>query len=118
VDADVDGVSSLRIGRQAVCGDRKGQEPGPNNFAQRVTPEITQRRFHTPTTYIATLLYGSLARWMRPTLNHLPHWTSVVLESNRMKAAQEKMPSRRRHDRIKHVYIIKENRTYDQILET
>jgi hypothetical protein len=47
----------------------------------------------------------------------LPRLTAEVLESNRMKAAEEKI---RFHDgtdsRIKHVvYIIKENRTYDQV---
>ncbi len=43
--------------------------------------------------------------------------TSVVLESNRMKAAAEKLPfAGARQNPIKHViYIIKENRTYDQI---
>ena len=43
--------------------------------------------------------------------------TSVVLESNRMKAAAEKIKfAGGAQDRIKHViYIIKENRTYDQI---
>jgi phospholipase C len=42
----------------------------------------------------------------------------VVLESNRMKAAAEKIAfAGGAHNPIKHViYIIKENRTYDQIL--
>jgi hypothetical protein len=49
---------------------------------------------------------------------NLPRWTSVVLESNRMKAAEEKIAfAGGAQDRIKHIiYIIKENRTYDQIL--
>ncbi len=45
-------------------------------------------------------------------------WTAEVLESNRMKAAEEKIAVCRTGGRnpIKHViYIIKENRTYDQI---
>ena len=51
----------------------------------------------------------------------LPQWTAEVLESNRMKAAEEKIQFARwcrfRIGPIKHViYIIKENRTYDQIL--
>ena len=105
-------------GGKLYVATAKGKGTGPNNFAQRVTPEITQRRFHTPTTYIATLLYGSLATLDAADIEtHLPHWTSVVLESNRMKAAQEKIAfPGGAHDRIKHViYIIKENRTYDQI---
>ena len=48
---------------------------------------------------------------------NLPQWTQTVLASNRMKAAAEKITfADGAHDRIKHViYIIKENRTYDQI---
>jgi hypothetical protein len=47
----------------------------------------------------------------------LPKWTAEVVESNRMKAAEEKIRfADGRPDHIKHViYIIKENRTYDQI---
>src|SRR5260370_10309435 len=45
-------------------------------------------------------------------------WTAEVLESNRMKAAEENIQFvDGRPDHIKHViYIIKENRTYDQVL--
>src|SRR5438270_2096025 len=48
----------------------------------------------------------------------LPKWTAEVVESNRMKAAEEKIKfADGRADHIKHViYVIKENRTYDQIL--
>ena len=70
-------------------------------------------------TYIATLLYGSLATLdEREIENNLPEWTSIVLASNRMKAAQEQIAfAGGAKNRIKHViYIIKENRTYDQIL--
>ena len=47
----------------------------------------------------------------------LPRWTAEVVESNRMKAAEEKIAvCGRWGSRIKHViYIIKENRTYDQV---
>ena len=70
-------------------------------------------------TYIATLLYGSLATLDESEIStNLPQWTSVVLDSNRMKAAAETITyAGGAQDRIKHViYIIKENRTYDQIL--
>ncbi|MGD0737720.1 MAG: beta-propeller fold lactonase family protein [Terracidiphilus sp.] len=105
-------------GGKLYVATAKGKGTGPNNFAQRVTPENTPRRLHTPTTYIGTLLYGSLATLDAAEIEkNLPSWTSVALESNRMKAAEEKISfagdSQRR---IKHViYIIKENRTYDQI---
>ena len=46
----------------------------------------------------------------------LPRWTAEVLESNRMKAAEEKIEFAGGASPIKHViYIIKENRTYDQM---
>ena len=69
--------------------------------------------------YIGTLLYGSLAVLNETEIDQKLHgFTQTVLESNRMKAAEEKIRfSDGSSNRIKHViYIIKENRTYDQIL--
>jgi hypothetical protein len=63
-------------------------------------------------------VYGSLAVLdVMGMEQELPKWTAEVLESNRMKAAEEKIEfSDGRVDHIKHViYIIKENRTYDQV---
>ncbi len=111
-------VSSAGGGKLYVA-TAKGKGTGPNNFAQRQTEGLKERRFKRPTTYIATLLYGSLAALDASEIEtHLPAWTQVVLESNRMKAAEEKIAfADGAQDRIKHViYIIKENRTYDQIL--
>jgi len=71
------------------------------------------------TNYIATLLYGSLAVLNASEIDQKLHdFTQTVLESNRMKAAEEKIRfTDGSSNRIKHViYIIKENRTYDQIL--
>jgi hypothetical protein len=110
-------------GGRLFVATAKGKGAGPNNFPQRQTEELKQRRFNRSTTYIATLLYGSLATLdSREMEKNLPLWTSVVLESNRMKAAKERIAfaggaQDRGGDRIRHViYIIKENRTYDQIL--
>ncbi|MGA2847427.1 MAG: beta-propeller fold lactonase family protein [Terracidiphilus sp.] len=97
----------------------KGKGTGPNNFPQRQTEETRDRKFHRATTYIGTLLYGSLATLNENEIEkNLAQWTQVVLESNRMKAAQEKIEfAGGAESRVKHViYIIKENRTYDQIL--
>jgi DNA-binding beta-propeller fold protein YncE len=94
----------------------KGKGTGPNNFAQRETEKVKNP---SDSTYIATLLYGSLATFDASDVEtELPQWTAAVLESNRMKAAAEKIAfAGGAQDRIKHViYIIKENRTYDQIL--
>ena len=96
----------------------KGKGTGPNNFPQRLTPETEAKYGKLKSTYIATLIYGSVASLDIAAMEkELPRWTAEVLESNRMKAAEEKI---RFHDgsdsRIKHViYIIKENRTYDQV---
>lgn len=96
----------------------KGTGTGPNNFPQRLTPETEAKYGKLKSTYIATLIYGSVASLDVAAMEkELPRWTAEVLESNRMKASEEKI---RLHDgsdsRIKHVvYIIKENRTYDQV---
>ena len=107
-DGDDDG------GRQAVRGDGEGARYGPNNFAQKQLPGAMARRGDS--TYIATLLYGSLAA-VDPAAVDLKAATAEVMESNRMKAAAEKITFAGGRDPIKHViYIIKENRTSDQIL--
>ncbi len=40
---------------------RKGRETGPNNFPQRETTDLRSQGYKSDSTYIATLLYGSLA---------------------------------------------------------
>ena len=96
----------------------KGKGTGPNNFPQK-TVESQPASRHGTSTYIATELYGSLATLDESEIaGHLSDWTQTVLASNRMKAAQEQIGfADGTHNRIHHViYIIKENRTYDQIL--
>ena len=95
----------------------KGRGTGPNNFPQRKV-DTTSSAPERPSTYIATELYGSLATIDESEItSHLSDWTQTVLASNRMKAAQEQISfADGAHNRIRHViYIIKENRTYDQI---
>jgi DNA-binding beta-propeller fold protein YncE len=96
----------------------KGKGTGPNNFKQRETEEMQTLKIKTGTTYIGTLLYGSLAVLDAAEIEkNLAQWTRVVLDSNRMKAAKEKLQFAADANPIRHViYIIKENRTYDQIL--
>ncbi|WP_035348419.1 bifunctional YncE family protein/alkaline phosphatase family protein [Edaphobacter aggregans] len=133
----------------------KGKGTGPNNMPQRVTPETQARYGKSKSTYIGTLLYGSVAVLDAAAMEkELKRWTAEVVEQNRMKAAEEKIqfapevmrragqgggrsadpstPLRSAQDDtgkdssaansnwsgpIKHViYIIKENRTYDQVL--
>ena len=93
----------------------KGQGTGPNNMPQRDAPANSPRRDRT---YIGTLLYGSFARVpMTDIETRLAAGTEEVIRDNRMKAAAEQIAFASGQDPIKHIiYIIKENRTYDQIL--
>jgi DNA-binding beta-propeller fold protein YncE len=96
----------------------KGQGTGPNGAPMRETDSSRGKYFLRGYTYIATMLHGSLATLDAAEIEkNLPQSTAAVLESNRMKAAAEKVTfSGPVQDRIQHViYIIKENRTYDQI---
>jgi DNA-binding beta-propeller fold protein YncE len=104
-------------GGKLYVATAKGKGTGPNNFPQRESEGARSTRPGS-SSYIATLLYGSLAVLdLQAMERDLPKWTSEVIESNRMKAAEEKVRfTGNQQDRIKHViYIIKENRTYDQI---
>ena len=110
-------ISSASGGKLYVATD-KGKGTGPNNFPQRPVESAPANRPQRPNAYIATLLYGSLATLSESEITaNLSQWTAVVLKSNRMKAAAEKITfAGGAQGRIKHViYIIKENRTYDQI---
>jgi DNA-binding beta-propeller fold protein YncE len=105
-------------GGKLYVATAKGKGTGPNDFPQRVVESQSNGR-RGPSTYIATLLYGSLATIDENQIaQNLTAWTEAVLASNRMKAAQKQITfADGTHSRIKHViYIIKENRTYDQIL--
>ncbi|SNT42129.1 Lactonase, 7-bladed beta-propeller [Granulicella rosea] len=112
-------MSMMDVNGKLYVATAKGKGTGPNNFAQREIV-LNGKRFATSKrtfTYIPTLLYGSLAVLNPSTMeNDLPTWTSVVLESNRMKSAEQKLSFANGQNPIKHViYIIKENRTYDQL---
>ncbi len=96
----------------------KGRGTGPNHMAQAQTADMKARNEHPEHTYIPTLLHGSIATIDEESIDKsLVQFTDAVIHSNRMKAAEEKVAfANGANDRIKHViYIIKENRTYDQI---
>ncbi len=117
-------VSSKTGGRLYVA-TAKGKGTVPNGAPMQATDASAGQRFLRKYTYIGTLLHGSLASLDTSQIEaELPQWTSVVIESNRMKAAEEHIAftgsgaaGQDRHaSRINHViYIIKENRTYDQV---
>jgi DNA-binding beta-propeller fold protein YncE len=105
-------------GGKLYLATAKGKGTGPNNFAQRQTDAAPTSRYSRPFTYIATLLYGSLATLDAAAIDrNLAQWTGAALDSNRMKVAEEKIAfAGGAHNRIQHViYIIKENRSYDQL---
>ena len=91
----------------------KGRSTGPNN-GQNVIPAGRRKREHP---YIATLLYGSLGRVnFADASKKLPELTKQVEEGNRLHADAATFKFAGGANPIKHViYIIKENRTYDQI---
>ena len=109
---------ALPQGNKLIIATDKGKGTGPNNYPQRQVDNAANQR-KSGSTYIGTLLYGSLASLDETEIeNNLPQWTAEVLDSNRMIAGQTKIKfADGSATRIKHViYIIKENRTYDQIL--
>ena len=108
-------VSLGMIGDKLFVATAKGRGTGPNNYAQRRVSGVTSSKTKRDSTYIGTLLYGSLAAVDVKAMD-LKAATAEVLEANRMKAAEEKIAFAGGGDKIKHViYIIKENRTYDQV---
>jgi DNA-binding beta-propeller fold protein YncE len=92
----------------------KGGGTGANNFAP---PANWPGRSHAYS-YIPTLLHGSLARIRLNELDRqLASWTEDVLRSNRMRGAIGPIAFSDGGNPIRHViYIIKENRSFDQIL--
>lgn len=110
----------------AVSGGRlyvataKARGTGPNAAPQpqpaHPVPDAGHR-LRRPHTYIATMLHGSLATIdVGDARAHLDELTRQVVESNLMNAAQKTIQFQAGRNPIRHViYIIKENRTYDQI---
>lgn len=99
----------------------KGQGTGPNEAPQPMPANPTPREAKEtprPHTYIATMLHGSLATIdVAEARSHLKELTTEVIRSNQMYAAQKQIHFQDGGNPIHHViYIIKENRTYDQIL--
>ncbi len=109
---------ALPQGGRLFVATGKGTGTGPNNAPQRPADSPAGSIVHGGGPYIGTLLYGSLSGIDESAIeNDLPQWTPVVLDSNLMIAGQRKIAfAGGRPNPIKHViYIIKENRTYDQI---
>jgi DNA-binding beta-propeller fold protein YncE len=103
-------------GNTLYVATAKGKGTTPNNMPQPRVPGLA--RLSGASTYIATLLHGSLAAINLSQIeSRREQLTRTVIETNMMMAAQATIAFRGRANPIRHViYIIKENRTYDQIL--
>jgi DNA-binding beta-propeller fold protein YncE len=100
-------------GDELLIATGKGTGIGPNNIPKK-EGEPGYRKGYT---YIASLLKGSLARVnLKEVEPQLKQLTDEVLESNLMNGKAGVLPFKERKNPIKHViYIIKENRSYDQV---
>jgi hypothetical protein len=107
--------SALAIqGDDLLIASAKGEGAGPNSGMGAVASE----RRHRDHPYIPTLLRASLARLNYKKLEtHLDELTREVEQENLIHADPGKFEFRGGGQPITHViYVLKENRTYDQIL--
>jgi hypothetical protein len=101
-------------GNDLLIATSKGQGTGPNSGMSNLRNE----RRHREHPYIPTLLYGSIARLKSEDIEkQLPELTRQVEESNLLHSGPVKIQFAQNSNPIRHViYVIKENRTYDQVL--
>jgi DNA-binding beta-propeller fold protein YncE len=102
------------VGDDLLIATSKGQGTGPNSGTNNLRNERKPREHP----YIATLLYGSIARLkIQEVEKQLPELTRTVEESNLLRSSPGQIQFAQNSNPIHHViYIIKENRTYDQVL--
>lgn len=107
--------SALAIaGRHLLIASAKGEGSGPNNRKATL-----QSGLHpNPHPYIATLIGGSIQELTLDDLErNLPSYTRQVEGDHLLHAGPDKIQFASGKNPIRHViYILKENRTYDQIL--
>jgi DNA-binding beta-propeller fold protein YncE len=102
------------VGKDLLVATSKGQGTGPNSGISSLKNE----KKHHEHPYIPTLLYGSIARLkIQDIEKQLPKLTRRVEESNLFPSSLGQIQFAQNSNPIHHViYIIKENRTYDQVL--
>jgi DNA-binding beta-propeller fold protein YncE len=107
--------SALAIaGNDLLVASAKCESSGSNNMTAKV-----QTGLHpNPHPYIATLIGGSIQRLKLGEIDaNLAAYTRQVEDNNLAHTALEKIQFAGGHNPIRHViYILKENRTYDQLL--
>ena len=107
--------SALAVtGNDHLIATAKGQGSGPNNMMGKLKSE----RRHREHPYIPTLIGGSIARLSLADIEkNLAAYTKQVEEDNLLGADPGKFEFAGGTNPIRHViYILKENRTYDQVL--
>ena len=99
--------NDLLIG--SAKGRGSGSNPSPLNVSENGRPKYP---------YNPAMTNGSLARISLITLaDNVAAWTDVVSKTNAAQGNVDRVPFANGEDKIHHViYIIKENRTYDQVL--
>lgn len=100
-------------GDELIIATGKGVGPGPNSGLETV-PLRGNKPDHP---YIASMIHGSVARVnLKDAEADHENLTAEVLRSNRMEGRTDQMAFAGGANPIHHViYIIKENRTYDQV---
>jgi len=107
--------SALAVhGDDLLIATAKGEGTRPNKDMGKTSYEMR----HRDHPYIPTLLKGSIARLGIPsTLEKLPQLTQIVEHDNLLTSDPGTISFASGQNPIKHViYVIRENRTYDQIL--
>ncbi len=101
-------------GDDLLIATAKGVGTGPNNGMGKTASEMK----HQGHPYIPTLLRGSIARLkISDTMNRLPGLTRIAEQNNLFTSDPGTISFAGGKNPFKHViYVIKENRTYDQIL--
>jgi len=102
------------VGNDLLIATAKGEGSGPNNMQGTLKGE-RKRKEHP---YIPTLIGGSIQRVSFADIDqNLAAWTRQVEEDNLLQSNPGKFEFPGATNPIKHViYVLKENRTYDQIL--
>lgn len=102
------------VGNDLLIATAKGESSGPNNMPGKLKGE-RKRKEHP---YIPTLIGGSIARLSLTDIDkNLAVYTKQVEEDNLLHSDGGKFEFASGKNAIRHViYVLKENRTYDQIL--
>jgi DNA-binding beta-propeller fold protein YncE len=112
IPAQVFPTTLATVGNDLLIGSAKGAGTGP------ITRPLKQTDGVPEYPYLVAMIHGSVARLPLHNLDaSLSSYTEQVLASNRMRGNTGAFPFRSGTMPVRHViYVLKENRTYDQIL--